>query len=160
MRMTFLAGVAALALLAGCTTGAAPGHTLAQAQAESVAILAALQAGASVYTSAPTTTPAESAAVEKVMQVAETAVGGFQNVEGGSAAAQLAEESSQAIEAVLSVLPIDPVTKTAIDAGLAVIDGTIAGLMTQPSGAGMLTLKSTAVAPVPIPAPRRDAPRV
>lgn len=164
MRKTLIAGVAALAILggaAGCTTGSNGQTTvsLAQAQAEATAIEAALQTGAQIYTSSSTTTPAEAAAAENVMKIAETAVKAFTGNASTETPAQLAETVSQDLEAVLAVLPIDPATKTAIDAGLAIIDGFIAGTFTNPTPAASVPLALHAPEkvkpPVVIPAPHR-----
>lgn len=159
MRKTMLAGVAALALLAGCTqSGTAPVVTLSGAQAEAGAILTALKAGATIYTEASTTTPAEAQAVENVLNAAQAAVSSFQAAQANENAAQIAETVSQDITAVLAVMPIDPVTKTAIDAGMAVIDALVAGLATVPAtpAAPAVTVRMGApvVPPVPIPTPR------
>ncbi|MGH7102899.1 MAG: hypothetical protein ACREFJ_10935 [Acetobacteraceae bacterium] len=174
MRKTFLAGgrvpakvarllwvpIAALALLAGCANSAGTGPTLGQAQSEASAILAALQAGSAIYAGATTTTPAEAAAVENVMQIAKTAVQAFGGVQDGTAG-QLAEEVSTALESVLAVLPIDPATKTAIDAGMAVIDGLVATFAATPNLAVAEHAPVAAVAPpVPIPAPHLLPPTV
>lgn len=161
MRMTFLAGIAALALLAGCANSGSSGPTLGQAQSEASAILAALQSGAVIYTGATTTTPAQAAAVENVMNIAKVAVTAFGGVQAGGSAGQLAEEASTALESVLAVLPIDPATKTAIDAGMAVIDGLVATFAATPA----LTVREAAPAgavapPVPIPTPHVLPPRV
>ncbi|MGH7082504.1 MAG: hypothetical protein ACREFV_08560 [Acetobacteraceae bacterium] len=159
MRKTFLAGVAALALLAGCANGTGAGPTLSQAQSEASAILAALQSGAAIYTGAATTTPAQAAAVENVMNIAKTAVVAFGGVPSSGSAGQVAEQVSTALEAVLAVLPIDPATKTAIDAGMAVIDGLVATFAATPALAVGEAAPGAAVAPpVPIPAPHRLPP--
>lgn len=163
MRKTLIAGVAALGILGGvaaCTTGSTGQTTisLAQAQAEATAIEAALQAGASIYTSASTTTSAEATAAENVMKIATTAVGAFTGNASTETPAQLAETVSQDLEAVLAVLPIDPATKTAIDAGLAIIDGFVAGTFTQPAApvaSVALHAPEKVAPPVPIPAPHR-----
>lgn len=155
MKSPLIAGVAAVALLAGCaqnTAGSSP--TLAAAQAEAQAIYAALQSGAALYAGASTTTPTEAAAVENVMTVAGTAVTAFANVQNGGSPTELAEQASTALEAVLSVLPIDPATKTAIDAGMAVIDGLVADLLAAPAALGATLASSGKEAPpVPIPPP-------
>ncbi|MGH7068181.1 MAG: hypothetical protein ACREFO_05905 [Acetobacteraceae bacterium] len=160
MRKTFLAGVAALALLAGCANSGGSGPTLTQAQSEASAILAALQSGAAIYTGAATTTPGQAAAVENVMKIAGTAVAAFAGVQGGEPAAQMAEEASTALEAVLAVLPIDPATKTAIDAGMAVIDGLVATFAATPALTVVERAGAPVAPPVPIPAPHRLPPHV
>ncbi|HTU55743.1 MAG TPA: hypothetical protein VMF62_17400 [Acetobacteraceae bacterium] len=164
MLKTMLAGVAALALLGGCAqSGTAPVVTLSGAQAEAAAILTALEAGASIYTGASTTTPAEAQAVENVLNDAQAAVSSFEAAQANENAAQTAETVSQDIAAVLAVMPIDPVTKTAIDAGMAVIDALVAGLAAAPatSAAPTLSVKLGAPVPppVPIPAPKVLPPR-
>ncbi len=165
MLKTMLAGVAAIALLAGCAqSGTAPVVTLSGAQAEAAAIMTALEAGASVYSEASTTTPAEAQAAENVLNAAQAAVSSFQAAQANDNAAQIAETVSQDITAVLAVMPIDPATKTAIDAGMAVIDALVAGLAAAPATSAAPALSVTLGAPVPplaadrppvpIPAPR------
>lgn len=163
MRGGMLAGAVALALLAGCASSStAPVVTLAGAQAEAGAIMTALEAGATIYTTAATTTPAEATAVKNVLAPAQAAVAAFQAAQASETPAQLAETVSADISAVLAVMPIDPVTKTAIDAGMAVIDALVAGLATPAASvAPALTVKLGAMAPpVPIPAPHVLPPRV
>ncbi|MGH7118161.1 MAG: hypothetical protein ACREFP_04090 [Acetobacteraceae bacterium] len=152
----------AVGVLAGCsTTNGTTTVSLAGAQAESGAILTALEAGASVYTSAPSTIPAQAAQVQNIMSIATTAVGAFQGNGATETPAQLAEAASQDIIAVLAVLPIDPVTKTAIDAGLAVIDGFVAGTFTSPAApVATLGVRERVAPPVPIPTPHRLPPTV
>jgi hypothetical protein len=174
MRKHLLAGALGLALLAGCTMGPnGPVVTLAGAQAEAAAILTALEAGAAIYTTAPTTSSSQAAAVEKILAIAQEAVGNFQGGGPTQTPAQLAQTVSQDIVAVLAVLPIDPVTKTAIDAGLAVIDALVAGFSAAPGAPAAPTPAPTPkfglamphgipghAAPVPIPLPTRLPPRV
>jgi hypothetical protein len=160
-----VASVMALGVLAGCaTTTQPPVVSLASAQAEASAILTALEAGATVYADASTTTPSEAAAVERVLAVAQAGVAAFQAAQANETPMQLAQTVSQEIVAVLAVLPIDPATKTAIDAGLAVIDALVAGLAVAPAVpiASALPARSEAPlpAPVPIPMPKRLPPRV
>ena len=155
---------AALAL-AGCATGSTPAAvSLAQVQAEGNAIVAALAAGAGVYTAASTTTPAEAAAVENVLKIAQAENAILQGNLTQETAAQTVETVGEDVTAVLAVLPIDPVTKVAIDAGLAVIDTFIAQSMTTPvapAAGAALTLRAAperVAPPVPIPAPHRLPP--
>ena len=165
MRNALFAGVASLALLAGCTSGPNGSVvTLASAQAEAQAILVALEAGATVYTTASTTTPGEAGAVENVLAIAKESVATFEAANPTETPAELAETVSQDIAAVLAVMPIDPATKTAIDAGMAVIDALVAGLSAAPVPpvpTPMLTLAPHVLPapPVPIPVPHRLPPR-
>ncbi|MDA8049983.1 MAG: hypothetical protein M0002_08255 [Rhodospirillales bacterium] len=144
-------------LLAACAASAtSPVVTLANAQAEADAILAALEAGATVYTSAATTTPSEATAAENVIAVAKASVAAFEAPGSAASVALLAETVSQDIAAVLAVMPIDPATKTAIDVGMTIIDALIAGhagLAGQPSAPALTLRLGPEVAPVPIPAP-------
>ncbi|HUC16981.1 MAG TPA: hypothetical protein VMA37_04745 [Acetobacteraceae bacterium] len=154
--------------LAGCAQQAPqPVVSLAGAQAEASAILAALQAGAAVFTTTSTTTSSEAQAVENVLATAEAAVSAFVAAPANESPAQLAETASEDITAVLAALPIDPTTKTAIDTGLAVIDALVAESASVPSSAAPAGALSLAVTepeklapPVPIPAPHVLPPRV
>jgi hypothetical protein len=162
MRGGLLAGVAALALLAGCAQQTTqPVVTLAGAQAEATAIMTALDAGATVYTSAATTTPSEAQAVENLLTPAQAAVAAFEAAQANETPAQLAETVSQDLEAVLAVMPIDPATKTAIDAGMAVIDALVAGLVATSAPLTVTLDAAEKVAPpIPIPTPHVLPPRV
>lgn len=166
MRRGIIGALCALGLLAGCAQQISqPVVTLASAQAEAGAILTALEAGATIYTTATSTTPAEAAAVENVLAIAKTAVSTFQAAQANETPAQLAQTVSQDITAVLAVLPIDPATKTAIDAGLAVIDALVAGLSAAPVAPvatppltmthAAQTTRAPVPPPVPIPLPMR-----
>lgn len=153
------------ATVAGCVQGSsAPSVTLAQVQAEGNAIVAALEAGATLYTSANTTTPAEATAVENVLTIAKTENAALQSNLAIEGAAQAVETMGQDITAVLAVLPIDPVTKVAIDAGIAVLDTFIAEQMvlpaTPPASAelGLNAAPARVAPPVPIPTPHRLPP--
>jgi hypothetical protein len=158
-----VASVIALGLLGGCSTMMQqPVVSLANAQSEASAILTALEAGATIYVGASTTTQAEAVAVERALAVAQAGVAAFLAADVNETPAQLAQAVSRDIVAVLAVLPIDPATKTAIDAGLAVIDALVAGLAAAPAVpiAPFLTTspKAPVAAPVPIPTPRRLPP--
>ena len=167
MRIAHVLTAMTILALAGCTgsAGTPPVVNLASAQAEAGAILAAIEAGATIYTTASTTTPAEAAAVENVLAIAKAGVTAFQSAQATETPVALAETAAQDIMAVLAVLPIDPATKTAIDAGMAVIDGLVAGLAGTPGSlaAGPVAAPHTpsafgarleAKAPVPIPVPQ------
>lgn len=162
MRVAHLLTAVTLLALTGCVGngGTPPVVSLVSAQAEAGAILAALEAGATIYTTASTTTPAEAAAVENVLAIAKAGVTAFESAQATETPVALAETASQDIMAVLAVLPIDPATKTAIDAGVAVIDGLIASLTATPGApaSGQVTAhlagRVEAKAPVPIPMPQ------
>ena len=159
MRVQLLAGVAALSLLTGCTTTTTSQTiSLAAVQAEGNAILAALKAGATVYTTASSTTPEEALAVEHVLAIAEAENAVLQGNLPTGTPAQMVESMGQDITAVLAVMPIDPMTKVAIDAGLAIIDTFIAQQMVLPASIPALKLAprvlvAPVLPPVPIPAP-------
>lgn len=164
MRKLLLAGVCAgLLAIAGCTTPqGAPGINLAQVQAEGNAISAALDAGAKIYTSAPSTTPAESAAVQEVLTIAAAANAQLQAAPEGMKTLQVVETVGQDITSVLAVLPIDPATKIGIDAGLAILDTFIAEQLATPvapPASLTLTAPEHVAPPVPIPAPHVLPPR-
>lgn len=174
--------VAVSGMLAGCTLASAPAVTITAAQAESQAILVALQAGAKVYTSASTTTPTQASAVEQMLAQAEAANAAVQGQIPTGSALSVVEAVNQDIVALLGVMPIDPVTKVAIDAGMAVLDTFVAEQMGAPQVApaatrvalgaasrGVATLAATGPhragamgsrdrPPVPIPTPHRLPP--
>ncbi|MGH7115259.1 MAG: hypothetical protein ACREE9_12270 [Stellaceae bacterium] len=154
MRAAVLA-IAAL-LLAGCASGSAPAVSLAQVQAEGNAIVAALKAGAAIYSGAAATTPAEAVAVGNVLAVAQASNAVLQGTLAGENTEQAVETAGQDIAAVLAVMPIDPLTKVAIDAGIAVLDTFIAEQGAVPAATLALGAAPARVAPpVPIPMPHR-----
>src|SRR5579883_1126766 len=103
MRKFRMAALAGGLFLAGCAQPAQrPVVSLAGAQAEASAILAALQAGATVFTAASSTTPSEAQAVKNVLATAEGAVNAFEAAPANENPAQLAETASAAITAVLA----------------------------------------------------------
>lgn len=161
--------VAFAGLLGGCMTGSTPAVTIAAAQAESQAILTALQAGAKIYTTAPTTTPAEAAAVQQMLVEAEAANAAIQGEIPTGSAPQMIETVDRDIVALLGVMPIDPTTKIAVDAGMAVLDTFIAEQMQTPTRAagpklaarpaiGHVAPRAVDLPPVPIPVPHRLPP--
>ena len=171
MIRTFLRGMAIAMLAAGlaacATTTTGTGTTtttvpvsLASAQAEASAILSAIQADApALITTLSTTDQAEANTALSGLQSAVTA---FVDLPANADPAQYASAVTAAVDGVVALLPLSPVTKLAIDAGGTLIDGLVAGLSsvnvtvpatTAPTAAPSLVLGSADVARAPIPIP-------
>lgn len=154
MRLPFIAALAAAALLAGCAVPKNTSVTIAEVQAESNAITAALSAGAKIYVSAASTTPAEATAVQNMLNIAEGANAALQGKIDATSVVTLTQTATNDLSALIAVLPVDPATKVAIDAGMAVLDTFIAEQMGEPVVAPALGVTQRG-ARVPIPAPKR-----
>lgn len=166
MRGRLIALAFTLGLLGGCAN-MTTSTTIGEVQAESNAIVTALAAGAAIYTSAASTTPAQAAAVEEMLAVARSANAALQAKIDTASAAAATQSASRGIAALLSVLPIDPATKIAVDAGMAVLDTFVAEQTATPTPGAALALAAQAptrvaraAPPIVIPMPRPHAPRV
>ncbi|MDE3114568.1 MAG: hypothetical protein KGL26_03100 [Pseudomonadota bacterium] len=150
----------ALALVGGAVTACVSqpvATTLQQAQAESQAILNALRASVAVYQAQPNANPLVVSQANAALAVAQQAVTDL-TAAGSGNALTAANAVTQAVETVVAVLPIDPMTKAGIETGVAVIAAFVGNYAIQVQAPATSPTAARAYisvpgAPVPIPAP-------
>lgn len=148
-RRTILTA-AALAPLAACTseTTTQIAATLENAQSEVIAIWTAVQGFVPSTLTAPIT---------QVLQAAQTAVTAFEAITTASSGLAAAEAAVNALEPLLSLLPLPGVTVASIKAGIVLVEAFAQGIATiaapAPSAAVGAEPVRAIAAPVPILVP-------
>jgi len=158
LALVALGGCAQVTSILGSTTQTIE-VSLANAQAESGAILSALTAGAAAAISSGVVAGGAANTVKTALTDLTTAVTAFQAVSAGGSYAALAQSVVTAANGLLPLLPIDPAAKTAIALGLTLLSALIGGLtsLTLPAPAattpGAVGAREMLAAPIPIPVP-------
>lgn len=128
MRGKLIAGIAALAILAGCAgQPGQPGITLAQAQAEAGVVVSALQAGVAAYSADSASPVADIAKVNAAMADLNAAFAEMKAPPAGATPAQIASTIAEDAQGVVTMLPMQPAEKAAVEAALVVVQAFSAG---------------------------------
>lgn len=164
-RMFCVAAIAAVLALPACTKTTDPNThattvtvNLANAQAEANAVAAAVSAAAFAQSAQLQAAAQEN--LKTALSSMNAAVSAFASMPATNPKImEYAKAATQAIEAVIALVPLPPATKLAVDEGLALVDALVAGLTTvpatpAPAAASVRVGAKPKVydAPIPIPA--------